>query len=143
MTAGADPRFVDRILDWRGTWFLARLALVGAYLLGGIVKLSDFPAAVAEQAHFGMHPPTIWAALTIAIEIVGPLLILSGQLVWLGAGMLGVFTGLAALTANAFWTMTGQARFAATNAFFEHIGLIGGFVLAALVADHAQRSGKW
>ena len=135
-----DPRFVDAILDWRWTGFLARLALVGAYLVGGIVKANDWPAAVAEQAHFGMHPPALWAALTIAVEIVGPLLILSGRFVWLGAGMLGVFTLFAAFTANAFWAMpAGQDRFMATNAFFEHLGLIGGFVLAALVAELEAR----
>ena len=135
-----DPRFVDAILDWKLTWFIARLLLVGAYLLGGIVKLTDWQAAVAEQAHFGMSPPALWAALTIALELIGPLLILSGRLVWLGAGMLGVFTLLAAFTANAFWTMPmGQDRFMATNAFFEHLGLIGGFILAALVAEQAQR----
>ena len=134
-----DPRFVDAVLDWQWTGFLARLALVGAYLLGGIVKLSDFSAAVAEQAHFGMHPPMLWATLTIAVELIGPLLILSGRFVWLGAGMLGVFTVLAAFTANAFWTMQGQERFVATNAFFEHLGLVGGFVLAAMIAEHDQR----
>ena len=133
------PAFVRTILDWRVTWFVARLALVSAYLLGAVVKLADFPAAVAEQAHFGMHPPVLWAVLTIAVELIGPALILSGRLVWLGAGMLGVFTGLAALTANAFWTMQGDARFMATNAFFEHLGLIGGFVLAAVIAERAGR----
>ena len=140
MTAAHTPRFVGAILDWRWTGFLARLALVGAYLLGGIVKASDWTAAVAEQAHFGMSPPALWAALTIAIEIVGPLLILSGRLVWLGAGMLGVFTLFAAIMANAFWAMpAGQERFMATNAFFEHLGLIGGFVLAAMVAEMEAR----
>jgi uncharacterized membrane protein YphA (DoxX/SURF4 family) len=140
MSTAREPRFVDAILDWRWTGFLARLALVGAYLLGGIVKACDWPAAVAEQAHFGTHPPAVWAALTILIEIVGPLMILSGRLVWFGAGMLGVFTLLAAITANAFWAMpAGQERFMATNAFFEHLGLIGGFVLAALVAELEQR----
>jgi uncharacterized membrane protein YphA (DoxX/SURF4 family) len=140
MTAARAPRLVEAILDWRWTGFLARLALVGAYLLGGIVKASDWTAAVAEQAHFGMHPSALWAALTIAIEIAGPLLILSGRLVWLGAGMLGVFTLFAAITANAFWAMpAGQERFMATNAFFEHLGLIGGFVLAALVAEMEAR----
>ncbi|WP_404334471.1 DoxX family protein [Sphingomonas sp. MMS12-HWE2-04] len=135
-----DPHFVDALLDRRATWFLARLALVGAYLLGGIVKAADWPAAVAEQAHFGMNPPALWAALTVAVELVGPLLILTGRLVWLGAGMLGVFTLLAAIVANAFWTMpAGHERFMATNAFFEHVGLIGGFVLAALVADLEKR----
>lgn len=129
------PRFVDAILDWRPTWFLARLALVSAYLLGGVVKLSDWPAAVAEQAHFGMAPPAFWAALTIGIELIGPMLILTSRLVWLGAGMLGIFTLFAATTANAFWAMpTGQERFMAINAFFEHIGLIGGFIAIAMIA---------
>ena len=140
MTAARTPRFVRTVLDWRWTGFLARLALVGAYLLGGIVKASDWTAAVAEQAHFGMHPPALWAALTVAIEIIGPLLILSGRFVWLGAGMLGVFTLFAAITANAFWAMpAGQERFMATNAFFEHLSLIGGFVLAAMVASMEAR----
>ena len=140
MTGRNDARFVDAILDWRPTWFLARLALVGAYLLGGIVKLNDWPAAIAEQAHFGMAPPAVWAALTIGIELIGPILILTGRFVWLGAGMLRVFTLLAAFTANAFWAMpAGQDRFMATNAFFEHIGLIGGFVLVALVAERERR----
>lgn len=133
---GQDPRFVDAILDWPPTWFLARLLLVSAYLLGGLVKLTDWPGAIAEQAHFGMTPPALWAALTIAVELAGSTLLLAGRLVWLGAGALGVFTLLAACTANAFWTMpTGPERFTATNAFFEHLGLIGGLVLAALVSE--------
>ena len=140
MAARTTPYFVAAILRHRATWFLARLALVGAYLLGGIVKLSDWPGAVAEQAHFGMSPPALWAGITIAVELIGPALILSGRLVWLGAGMLGVFTVLAAITANAFWAMpTGQERFMATNAFFEHLGLVGGFVLAAMIAEWDTR----
>jgi uncharacterized membrane protein YphA (DoxX/SURF4 family) len=68
------------------------------------------------------------------VEIVGPLLILTRRWLWLGAGMLGVFTLLAAITANAFWTLpAGHDRFMATNAFFEHMGLIGGFLLVALL----------
>ena len=135
MRRSDNPAFVEAIVQNRAAWFAARLALCGAYLLGGIVKLSDWPGAVAEQARFGMTPPALWAAVTIAVELIGPLLILTGRFVWLGAGMLGVFTALAALTANGFWTMqAGPERFAATNAFFEHIGLVGGFVLVAMLA---------
>lgn len=130
----ANPRFVTAILAWPGTAFLARLALAGPYILGGIVKLTDWQGAVAEQAHFGMQPAALFAALTIAVELIGPGLILSGRLVWLGAGMLGVFTLFAAIVANAFWTMEGQDRFMATNAFFEHLGLVGGFVLIAILS---------
>lgn len=127
------PKFVDAILDWRWAGFIARLLLVGAYVTGAAVKLTDFPGAVAEQAHFGMSPPAFWAVLTIGIEIIGPVLILANRLVWLGAGMLGVFTVLATIKANAFWTMSGADRFVATNAFFEHLGLVGGFVLVTML----------
>lgn len=133
------PRFVEAILNAPLTWFLARLALVCPYLIGAIVKLTDFQGAVAEQAHFGLSPPAFWAVLTIAVELIGPALILWGRFVWLGAGMLGVFTGLAAIIANAFWTMEGQERVMATNAFFEHIGLIGGMVLVAILAERERR----
>lgn len=128
------PRPIAAILHWRVTWFLARLALVSAYLLGGVVKLTDWQGAVAEQAHFGLQPAPLFAALTIAAELVGPALILLDRLAWLGAGMLGVFTLLAAFVANDFWTMQGQERVMATNAFFEHLGLVGGFVLVAIVS---------
>ncbi|PWC31196.1 DoxX family protein [Azospirillum sp. TSO35-2] len=136
-----DPdTLIDRILGWPGAWFLARLALVGAYLLGGLVKLGDWPGAVAEQAHFGLHPPALWAALTILVELLGALLILLDRAVWLGAGMLGVFTMLAAVIANGFWAMEGPERFMATNAFFEHLGLAGGFVLAAMLSRQRRRA---
>jgi len=138
----ADPPLViRRALDWPLTGFIARLLLVSAYLVGALAKLMDWPGAVAEQTHFGMSPPTFWAALTIAVELIGPLLVLAGRLVWLGAGMIGVFTVLAAIKANAFWAMAGPERFAATNAFFEHLGLVGGFILAAMLAGRTGREG--
>ncbi|GFM31534.1 DoxX family protein [Novosphingobium sp. PY1] len=140
--SGTDtPKFVSSVLDFAPTGFLARLLLVGAYLVGGLTKLTDWQGAVAEQVHFGLTPPTLWAALTIALELTGTLLILTNRLVWLGAGMLGVFTFFAALVANAFWTMpAGPERFGATNAFFEHMGLVGGFMLVAILAFRSQRS---
>jgi uncharacterized membrane protein YphA (DoxX/SURF4 family) len=140
MQGGQNPRFVDAILDWPATGFVARLALLSAYLLGGVTKLGNWPSAVAEQVHFGIHPPALTAALTILVELVGSALILSGRLVWLGAGMLGIFTLLTAFIASPFWTMTGQARFVATNDFFEHLGLVAGFVLVAMLASRGRRS---
>jgi uncharacterized membrane protein YphA (DoxX/SURF4 family) len=137
---GDDPRWVDFILDWRGTWLLARIGLSGAFLVGALTKLSNFGAAVAEQQHFGLHPAWLWAVLAIAVEFIGPALIISGRFVWLGAGALGVLTAIATYVANDFWNMTGAARFAAFNSFFEHIGLIAGLVLAALIAEHKSRN---
>jgi uncharacterized membrane protein YphA (DoxX/SURF4 family) len=131
-----DPSWVDAILNWRWSWLAARLALTSAYLLGGLTKLSDFSAAIAEQDHFGLHPGWLWASLSILVELGGSALVLSGSLVWLGAGGLGVLTAVAMVVANNFWAMSGHARLQGANAFFEHLGLIGGFVLVALIAAH-------
>jgi uncharacterized membrane protein YphA (DoxX/SURF4 family) len=134
-----DPLWVDAILDWRWTWLLARLGLTAAYLLGGVIKLLDFPAAIAEQEHFGLYPGALWAALAILVELGGSALVISERLVWLGAGALGVLTAFATAVADQFWTLQGPARLAALNGFFEHIGLIAGFVLVALIAEQQKR----
>jgi uncharacterized membrane protein YphA (DoxX/SURF4 family) len=141
-TAAPDPRWVDAILDWRWTWLAARIALTGAFILGGLTKLIDFPGAIAEQEGLGLHPGWLWAGLAVAVELIGPVLIISGRLVWLGAGALGVLTAIATVTANDFWALQGQQRFVAANTFFEHISIIAGFVMAALIAEHAGRESR-
>jgi uncharacterized membrane protein YphA (DoxX/SURF4 family) len=136
--AAGTPRWISDLLSWQWTWRLARVALVSAYLIGGANKLLDFTAAMAEQEHFGLHPAWLWAVLTIVVEIGASLLVVTGRLVWLGAGGLGVLTAVAMLVANDFWSMTGQDRFMALNTFFEHLGLIAGFVLVSIRAEEAR-----
>jgi uncharacterized membrane protein YphA (DoxX/SURF4 family) len=117
---------------------IARIALVSAFLIGGIQKLSDFPAAVAEQAHFGLQPAWLWAVAAIVVELGGSVLVIVGRWVWLGAGGLGVLTAVSMLVANNFWAQTGHDRFMATNAFFEHLGLIAGLVLITALSPREQ-----
>jgi uncharacterized membrane protein YphA (DoxX/SURF4 family) len=128
------PRWIAGILSLPWLLPIARAALVSAFLIGGIQKLVDFPAAVAEQAHFGLQPAWLWAAAAIVVELGGSVLVIFGRCVWLGAGGLGVLTAVAMLTANDFWAKIGQDRFMATNAFFEHLGLVAGLVLVSLLS---------
>ena len=120
---------------------VARVALVSAFLIGGIQKLADFPAAVAEQAHFGLQPAWLWAVAAIVVELGGSVLVIVGRWVWLGTGGLGVLTAVSLLVANNFWAQTGQDRFVATNAFFEHLGLIAGLVLITVLSLREQQRG--
>jgi hypothetical protein len=39
--------------------------------------------------------------------------------------------------------MRGEARCMAMNTFLEHLGLIGGLVIAALIAEHAKREERY
>ena len=116
------------ILIWLGL-----LGLCAAYLQGGLNKLLDFPGAVAEAAHFGLPLPTLVAAATILLELGASLLILTGRLRWAGALALAAFTLAATLIANRYWELpAGQERFMTANAFHEHLGLVGAFLLVAL-----------
>ncbi|MDG2538968.1 DoxX family protein [Dyella jiangningensis] len=111
-------------------WF-ALLGLCAAYLQGGIQKLMDFHGAVAESAHFGMTPAVPVTVAVIALELGASLAILCHRGRWLGAVLLAMFTLAATFVANRFWHAPAAERFGMTNAFFEHLGLVGGFVLVA------------
>ncbi|WP_420996802.1 DoxX family protein [Cupriavidus sp. 30B13] len=123
---GARARFAPAWVRW-----LALLALCAAYLQGGLTKLADFGGAIAEMQHFGLAPAAPLAAATIALELGASLLILGGWFRWLGALALAGFTVMASFLANRFWEAPPGAQFMMANAFFEHIGLAGGFLLVA------------
>jgi uncharacterized membrane protein YphA (DoxX/SURF4 family) len=111
--------------------FVALLGLCAAYVQGGLVKLMDFSGAVAEAEHFGLPAAPIAAVATIVTELAGSALVLTGVQRWLGALWLAAFTLCATFVANRFWELPVAERFMAENAFFEHLGLIGGFLLVA------------
>jgi uncharacterized membrane protein YphA (DoxX/SURF4 family) len=137
MYAKADnPRWVRAILSWPWLLPISRIALVSAFLVGGIQKLIDFPGAMAEQAHFGLQPAWMWAAAAVIVELGGSVLVIVGRWVWLGAGGLGVLTAIAMFAANDFWAKAGHDRFIAVNDFFEHLGLIAGLVLVSVLSLH-------
>ncbi len=118
-------------------WFryLAFIGLCSAYIVGGITKASDFHAAIAELEHFGVPtgPAPELTVATIITELTGPSLILTGRWRWFGALWLAGFTVVASLLANRFWELQEPQRFMVENAFFEHLGLIGGFILVAWI----------
>ena len=121
--------------------WLAYLGLCAAYLQGGFNKLTDFNGAMAEMTHFGLAPASVMAVLVIILELGASAMILSGKLRWLGALALAAFTLMATFVALRFWELPmGQERFMAANSFFEHLGLVGGFLLVAwLDLQNSQR----
>ena len=118
---------------------LCLLLLCSAYLQGGLDKAFDFPGAIAEMQHFGLTPAAPFALLTIIGEIGASVLVVSGYKRWMGAVYLGVFTLMATMLANRFWTLSGPARTALENGFFEHLGLAGAFLLVAWIDYHATK----
>ncbi|HVI90989.1 MAG TPA: DoxX family protein [Dongiaceae bacterium] len=134
-------RVLAPVLGSRLLYWLALLVLCAAYLQGGLNKVLDFDTAVAEMRHFNLEPAAPIAAATIALEIGASLFILSGYLRWLAALALAGFTLIASFLANPFWSVMPPERLAMANAFFEHLGLVGGFLLVAW-QDVRHRAGS-
>ena len=126
-------RGIMALLAHPATAMLARVALVSPYFLSGLFKLLDFPAAVQESAALGLSDPALVAATTIATQLIGSALFLSHRFCWLGAGILAVFTLIATLIAHSFWRFDGLEQAHEFATFLEHVALIGGLALAAVV----------
>lgn len=132
----ATPAPIARLLDDNRFAVLAATLLTLPYWTSGIAKLTDLPGALGEARHFGLEPAMLTVAATILVQIGGSLLIILGRQAWLGAGALGVFTAIATLIAHPFWQVANpMTRFHERNTFLEHIGLIGGLMLAAILRD--------
>jgi uncharacterized membrane protein YphA (DoxX/SURF4 family) len=138
-------KFAVRLATPATRW-IALLGLCAAYLQGGFVKAIDFGTAVSEMQHFGLAPIVPIAIAVIVLELGASIMILIGFHRWLAALALGGFTLLATLIALRFWELPpGRERFMSANAFFEHLGLIGGFVLVAwhdLKGRAASKNGR-
>lgn len=135
MTVIAAPRRIVQILALPGFDTLARFALASPFLISGIVKLADFADAVDEVAGLGLRPAPLIAALVIGTQLGGSALFLVRRTCWLGAGILAGFTVLATLLAHPFWMFDGPDHGRQTATFFEHVAIVGGLVLGALLAN--------
>jgi transmembrane protein len=139
-TIAADiGRDVDNILDRHWLLVAGRVAISFMYWFAGIGFLLNFPAAADMMRNYGLEPATWIAALMIIVLLVGSALVIDGRLVWLGAGMLGVFTLSTIPTIHHFWTMTGNAAIENRLESEEHLTVIGGLVLASILAHLENR----
>lgn len=130
------PAGVTTVLAAPGVAMIARVLLTAPFWWSGLSKAADFPSAVGEATHFGLRPAGLVALAIIVVQVAGSLAVVEGRWSWLGAAALCAFTVLATLVGHAFWTLPDpEARFHDLNAFLANVGLLGGLVLAAILAQ--------
>ena len=132
-------RDVDNILDRHWLLVGGRVAITFMYWFAGIGFLLNFPAAAEMMRGYGLEPAGLIAGLMIFVLLIGSALVIEGRLVWLGAGMLGVFALSTIPTIHHFWTMTGAAAIQNRLESEEHLTVIGGLVLASILAHLENR----
>lgn len=121
-----DPRLV----------FAARLLLASAFIFSGVVKLADFGGATAEvRALTGLEPAAVFAALVIATQLGGSILLIAGGRAGVfGAVILAGFTIAASILGHPFWLREGTPFIRDATTFLEHLGLVAGLLLAGFVS---------
>ena len=129
---------VERLLTAQWIAAAGRIAVAAPFLVSGIAKVADFQGAIAEvRALTGLEPAGLLAALVVLTQLAGSALVVAGgRLTWIGAAGLAGFTTVATLCAHAFWLKPESERFLHQNIFVEHISIVGGLVLVAVLAAH-------
>lgn len=133
-------RLLDDVLLSPATAVAARVVLCLPFWWSGINKLIDFSGGTAEIAALGLPAPAAFNALTVLVQLGGSALVIANVWTWLGAGALGVFTVIVTLLAHQFWTLQGNAHIEQLNVFLEHLAIVAGFVLAAILGARIDRT---
>ena len=132
---------LNTLLQSRVYYTLATALLTYIFWWSGLSKIFDFSGAMAEMEHFGLRPSALFAAATIALQVLGSLAIISAsRWAWLGAGALAVFTLSTIPLAHRFWEMEGMVAFLEKALVQEHISLIGGLAVAAALASMRRKA---
>ena len=129
------PKAIAALLNSGGFAVLARLVLVVTFVVPGIMQVLQFHNALGEFAHFHLIPPQAFVIASIVTLLLGSLLVIAGgRWTWVGAGALGIYTGLTILIVHHFWTMAEPDRTNEMRTALEHISLIGGLMVVAILA---------
>ena len=134
------PRPIAAILESQALWILARVLITFMFWWEGLQFLLNFSAVAGGINVLGLQPVWLGPAITVFMMIVGSILILFDRYVWLGVGMLVVFTAMTIPTVHPFWTMTGADRVANWQKAEEHVATIGGLISLAIISQLRRRS---
>ncbi|WP_336004790.1 DoxX family protein [Acinetobacter pittii] len=116
---------------------LGRIVLSSFFLIAGIFGIFNFDAVVNEMIGANLSHPQLFAFATIAVQLVGSILLISNfaGLTWLGAAILAVFTLLCIPVGHPFWELAEPQRTQDFQIVLEHIALTGGLLLAAIATQ--------
>ncbi|MEP9353678.1 DoxX family protein [Xanthobacter sp. KR7-65] len=133
------PRFLAALLSSSAFALVARAILTFIFWGAGLDKLFNFGSALELFSFFGVEPAGFFVPLAIVVLLGGSALVIANRMAWLGFGMLAVFTALTIPIAHPFWTMEGQQRLFEFHVVVEHISLIGGLMVGAILCWRLER----
>jgi len=135
------PAWIARILDWRYFAVFARIVLTSPFWINGVWRITNMTASVIEIDQYDLPQAWLINYFVIFVELGGSLLVVANRRTWSGAGALAIFTLMTILVAHRFWTLSGHAAQAEFWIALQHLGLIGGLMLAAILSRQSKYRG--
>ena len=133
-------RLRDRCLDSALLLTTARIVLTLVFWTSGLSKFIDFEANAAMMDDFGLSPGWLVNSMVLTLQIGASAMIIFNRGAWLACGALGIFTLLTIPIAHPFWAKTGEAAFLDFVIALEHISLVGGLMLAAILSQRSANA---
>ncbi|GGJ23909.1 DoxX family protein [Neoroseomonas lacus] len=117
----------------------AKVVLTSFFWIAGLFGVFNFKVIVQEMVDVNLPSPPIFAVATIACQLIGSALVITNvaRLGWLGAGALAVFTILTIPIGHPFWKFEEPKRTHEFHIVLEHITVVGGLMLAAIISLHS------
>jgi putative oxidoreductase len=115
----------------KGLFFLpllGRIMLAALFIPAGINKAMNFAGTSGYIGSKGLPVPDVLAALTIALEIGGGILLVIGFLTRWVSLALAIFCVLTAVIFHAFWAMQPPGAAMQQIMFMKNIAIAGGFL---------------
>ncbi|MND64828.1 DoxX family protein [uncultured Brevundimonas sp.] len=108
---------------------IGRILLVLLFLQSGITKAIRFQDGLGEVRSKNIPFPHLALLGTVVLQIVGSALLIAGWFTTPTAALMALFTLATAVVFYDFWNLKAEQRAASLNGFFEHISIIGGFLI--------------
>jgi transmembrane protein len=134
------PRPIQQILEANATRIFARLLMTFMFWWEALGFATHFSASTGALNVLHLQPMWLMPAITLAALFIGSILVILDRYLWLGAGILSVFTLLTILLVHHFWTMPpGPVAEAQRREVEEHCAVIGGFIALTMVSYYRKR----
>lgn len=111
---------------------IGRLMMASLFLSAGVGKLLGFAGTSAYIASKGLPNPDLLTAATLALELIGGVLLVINRFTMPVALAFAAFCLASAAIFHNFWTITDAAQHGNQfNHFMKNIALAGGFLFVA------------
>jgi putative oxidoreductase len=121
---------------------LARILLAAIFLISGVRKVMAFPIVAGMMSGKGFPFPEVFLAATIALEIVGGIMLVLNWNAKYAAWALAAFTLAAGSIFHGFWhvwTLPPPVFNNEFNHFLKNIAIVGGLLLVAALPSGDER----